>query len=87
VLAPSVDPVATFITVADSVSRAQGDAGLSIFVSDNSILVGAAVAKLLDVAFLTAQAATNPPRRRTSPSRRRSPPRTKPTVAPPLPAV
>jgi CHAT domain-containing protein/predicted negative regulator of RcsB-dependent stress response len=55
VLAPSVDPVATFIAVADSVSRTRGDAGLSIFVSDNSTLVGACVAKLLDVAFLAAQ--------------------------------
>jgi len=51
VLAPSADPVSAFITMADSVSRTEGDAGLSTFVTDNSILVGAAVAKLLDVAF------------------------------------
>lgn len=59
VLAPSVDPVATFITVADSVARTEGDAGLSAFVADNAILVGASVAKLLDVAFQVAQGGDN----------------------------
>ena len=59
VLAPSVDPVATFITVADSVARTEGDAGLSAFVADNAILVGASVAKLLDVAFQAAQSGDN----------------------------
>lgn len=55
VLAPSADPVATFIAVADSVARAPGEAGLASFVFDNSILVGATVAKLLDVAFQVSQ--------------------------------
>ena len=59
VLAPSVDPVATFITVADSMARAQGDAGLSAFVADNAILVGASVATLLDVAFQVSQGGDN----------------------------
>ncbi len=51
-LAPSADPVAAFIAAADSVSRA-GDAALSAFVTENPDLVGAGVAKLLDVAFQT----------------------------------
>ena len=51
VLAPSADPVTAFITMADSLHRSEGDAGLSTFVKDNSLLTGAAVAKLLDVAF------------------------------------
>lgn len=55
VLAPSADPVTSFITVADSIARTEGDAGLSTFVSDNAILVGASVAKLVDVAFQVAQ--------------------------------
>ncbi len=55
-LSPSVDPVATFIAVADSVARTQGDAGLEAFVADNSVLVGASVAQLLDVAFQLSQA-------------------------------
>ena len=54
-LAPSADPITSFITVADSVARTEGDAGLSAFVSDNAILVGASVAKLVDVAFQAAQ--------------------------------
>jgi CHAT domain-containing protein/tetratricopeptide (TPR) repeat protein len=50
-LAPSADPVTTFIVVADSVARTDGDAALSAIVRDNPLLVGAAVANLLDVAF------------------------------------
>ena len=50
-LAPSADPVAAFVSAADSVYRAGGDAALSPFIKDNSILAGAAVAKLLDDAF------------------------------------
>ena len=51
-LAPSADPVSAFVTVSDSLFRTEGDAGLSAFVKDNDILAGAAVAKLLDAAFL-----------------------------------
>lgn len=57
-LAPSADPTAAFIAVADSVARSQGsegDTGLAAFVKENDILVGAAVAKLLDTAFQVAQ--------------------------------
>ncbi|HXV12648.1 MAG TPA: tetratricopeptide repeat protein, partial [Candidatus Krumholzibacteria bacterium] len=54
-LAPSADPVTSFITVADSVARTQGDEGLAAFVADNAVLVGASVAKLVDVAFQLAQ--------------------------------
>jgi CHAT domain-containing protein/lipopolysaccharide biosynthesis regulator YciM len=54
-LPPSADPVASFIAVADSVARTEGDAGLSTFVRDNSLLVGAAVANLLDGAFQVAE--------------------------------
>jgi len=35
VLAPSVDPVATFIAVADSVSRTRGDAGYRAFAKED----------------------------------------------------
>lgn len=54
-LEPSADPVTHFITVADSVARTAGDDGLAAFVADNADLVGASVAKLLDVAFQVAQ--------------------------------
>jgi tetratricopeptide (TPR) repeat protein len=54
-LAPSADPVTNFITVADSVARTQGDEGLAAFVADNAALVGASVAKLVDVAYQVAQ--------------------------------
>jgi CHAT domain-containing protein/predicted negative regulator of RcsB-dependent stress response len=50
VLAPSADPVTTFIVVADSVSHS-GDEALTAFVNDNAVLLGASVATLLDVAF------------------------------------
>lgn len=50
-LAPSADPVAAFVTAADSVYRAGGDAALSQLVKDNPDLVPAAVAKLLDAVF------------------------------------
>ncbi|HET6463387.1 MAG TPA: tetratricopeptide repeat protein, partial [Candidatus Krumholzibacteria bacterium] len=50
-LPPSADPVAAFVTAADSVYRVGGDAALSPFVKENSLLVGAGVAKLLDDAF------------------------------------
>ncbi len=55
VLAPSADPVTSFITVADSLARSPGDAGLDVFVGDNASLVGASVSRLLDAAFLAAQ--------------------------------
>jgi len=54
-LTPSADPTTAFITVADSVARTEGDTGLQSFVADNALLVGASVAKLLDVAFQVAQ--------------------------------
>jgi tetratricopeptide (TPR) repeat protein len=54
-LSPSADPVGAFIAVADSVARTEGDAALASFVQDNSLLVGAAVANLLDVAFQVAE--------------------------------
>ncbi len=41
--------------MADSLARTQGDAGLEAFVADNSLLVGASVAQLLDVAFQLSQ--------------------------------
>ena len=47
-LAPSADPVAAFVSAADSVYRAGGDAALSQLVKDNPDLVGASVAKLLE---------------------------------------
>ncbi|HEU4928508.1 MAG TPA: CHAT domain-containing protein [Candidatus Krumholzibacteria bacterium] len=46
----------SFITVADSLARTQGDAALEAFVADNSALVGSSVAQLLDVAFQLSQA-------------------------------
>ena len=52
-LAPSADPVTSFIVAADSVSRA-GDDALATFIRDNEALVGASVASLLDAAFLAA---------------------------------
>ncbi len=55
-LAPSADPVTSFIAVADSLHRVGDDAGLSTFVKDNSMLVGASVAKLLDDATRAAGA-------------------------------
>ncbi len=54
VLAPSADPITAFIAAADTL--AGDDAQLASFVSDNSVLVGASVAKLVDVAFQVAQA-------------------------------
>jgi CHAT domain-containing protein/Tfp pilus assembly protein PilF len=51
-LAPSADPVAAFLAVADSLSGT-GDAGLGAFVKENSVLAGASVASLLDAAFLS----------------------------------
>jgi CHAT domain-containing protein/tetratricopeptide (TPR) repeat protein len=54
-LPPSADPTASFIAVADSVFRSGGEDGLAAFVKDNGILVGSAVAKLLDTAFQMAQ--------------------------------
>jgi CHAT domain-containing protein/Tfp pilus assembly protein PilF len=48
-LVPSADPVASFIAAADSAD----DAALSRLVKDNPDLVGASVAKLVDVAFAT----------------------------------
>ena len=54
-LQPSADPIGTFIGVADSLARTQGDAALEAFVADNSLLVGASVAQLLDVAFQLSQ--------------------------------
>ena len=42
--------------MADSLARSQGDPGLEAFVADNSVLVGASVAPLLDVAFQLSQA-------------------------------
>lgn len=54
-LPPSADPVTSFITVADSVARTAGDEGLAGFVADNAVLVGASVAKLIDIAFQVAQ--------------------------------
>jgi CHAT domain-containing protein len=55
-LAPSADPVTDFIVVADSLARTADDAAFSSFLHDNALLVGAAVARLLDTAFQVAQA-------------------------------
>lgn len=53
-LAPSPDPVTRFITVADSVAQHHGDTALAALVHDNPLIVGAAVAQLVDVAFQVA---------------------------------
>jgi CHAT domain-containing protein/Tfp pilus assembly protein PilF len=45
------DPVETFIVMADSIARASGDEALAAYVSENSILLGAAVGQLADVAL------------------------------------
>ena len=47
--AASVDPVSDFIQHADSLAQADGDDLLVPYVIDHSILVGAVVARLLDV--------------------------------------
>jgi len=54
-LAPSADPVTTFIVVGDSLARTADAAVFSTFITDNGILVGAAVANLLDIAFQAGQ--------------------------------
>jgi len=46
------DPVTDFIIAADSIARAGDEAALSRFVVENSILVGAAVHELIDVAIM-----------------------------------
>ena len=65
-LTPSADPVTAFIAAADSVYRAGGEPALSTFITDNSLLAGAGVAKLLDVAFATAQSTEGDPKARAS---------------------
>ncbi|MDH3198097.1 MAG: CHAT domain-containing protein [Candidatus Krumholzibacteria bacterium] len=45
------DPVAAFIAAADSISTHEGADALAGFVGANGVIVGAAVAQLLDVAF------------------------------------
>jgi CHAT domain-containing protein/Tfp pilus assembly protein PilF len=65
-LLPSADPVASFVAAADSIYRAGGDPALSAFVHDNPFLVGAGVARLLDVAFTTAQSTDRDARTRAS---------------------
>jgi len=52
-LPPSADPVAAFIAAADSAYRAGGDPALTPLVHDNALLVGAGVAKLIDLALQT----------------------------------
>lgn len=47
----TADPVTDFIMRADSIASAGDDDGLARFVQDRDVLVGAAVAQLLDVAF------------------------------------
>jgi len=46
------DPVADFITAADSIYRAGGEEALGLFVEDNHVLIGAAVYQLMDIAML-----------------------------------
>lgn len=65
-LPPSADPVTAFIAAADSVYQAGGEPALSTFINDNSLLAGASVAKLLDVAFATAQSTEGDPKARAS---------------------
>jgi CHAT domain-containing protein/Tfp pilus assembly protein PilF len=48
---PSADPISAFIAHADSIAKAGGDAKLTPYVVENSILVGAVVGRLLDVGF------------------------------------
>ncbi|UCH84375.1 MAG: tetratricopeptide repeat protein, partial [Candidatus Latescibacterota bacterium] len=50
------DPVTTFIIEADSAAAAGGDESLTTYITDHSILVGAAIGQLLDVAFEIGQA-------------------------------
>jgi len=47
----SADPVLDFIVTADSLARTGGDDLLSPYISERSILAGAAVGRLLDIAF------------------------------------
>ena len=65
-LRPSADPVTAFLAAADSVYRAGGEPALSAFINDNSLLAGAGVAKLLDVAFAAAQSTEGEPTARAS---------------------
>ena len=51
----AVDPVAAFITIADSLGRSGDDAALVPHLDEHEILVGAAVAQLLENAFDFAQ--------------------------------